>query len=132
MQFTALAVCLASMAVTATAAPANSNEARQEIPHVRATFYRDTGCGRDGSPWGDDYVPLQNTTAIGLSTCMNLPPSFNFPSTYFNETGSLTRTIRFYDLPCSQLTTVDSGHHIDITPGSVGCQTLTLKSYVTL
>ncbi|RYN34392.1 hypothetical protein AA0115_g2939 [Alternaria tenuissima] len=132
MQFATLATFLASMALTATAAPANSIEVRQEIPHVRATFYRDTGCGRDGSSYGDDYDPLQNTTATGLSTCMNLPSSFNFPSTHFNETGSLTRTIRFYDLPCSQLTTVDSGHHIDITPGSVGCQTLTLKSYVTL
>ncbi|KAF7680496.1 hypothetical protein GT037_002147 [Alternaria burnsii] len=129
MQFATHAAFLASMALTATAAPVNSIKVRQEIPHV---LYRDTGCGRDGSSYGDDYDPLQNTTATGLSTCMNLPPSFSFASTYFNETGSLTRTIRFYDLPCSELTTIDSGYHIDITPGSVGCQTLTLKSYVTL
>jgi hypothetical protein len=37
MQFATLATFLASMALTATAAPANSIEVRQEIPHVRAT-----------------------------------------------------------------------------------------------
>ncbi|KAI4672207.1 uncharacterized protein J4E88_004711 [Alternaria novae-zelandiae] len=132
MQLTVLASLLASVAMTASAAPSTGIEARQGVPRVRATFYRDQECGRDGRPYADDFVPLQNTTATGLSTCMNFPPSFNYPSTFFNET-MLTRTLRFYDLPCEQLADVGSGHHIDIAPGfTAGCLNLTLKSYVTL
>jgi hypothetical protein len=92
MQLTTLAALVASLAMTASAAPASDLEARQGTPRVRATFYRDNRCGEDGSPWGDDFVFVQSATT-GLASCQDLPPSINFPSTFFNE-SSVTRTRR--------------------------------------
>ena len=95
MQLTALTALLATVALTATAAPSSDLEARQGTPRVRATFYRDTQCGRDGSPWADDYVFTQSTVT-GLAGCQDLPASPTYQqsnSVYFNET-SVTRTCK--------------------------------------
>jgi hypothetical protein len=92
MQFTTITALLATVAMT-TAAPSADLEARQGLPRVRATFYRDTQCGRDGSPYADDYVFLQNSVT-GLAGCQDLPAAPTFESSnsvFFNET-SVTRT----------------------------------------
>jgi hypothetical protein len=154
MQLTTLTALLATVALTATAAPSPSSDlsSRQGTPRVRATFYRDTQCGRDGSPWADDYVFVQSTVT-GLAGCQDLPASSTYQqsnSVYFNET-SVTKTckfvmggtgemdeltmcaVRFFNLPCAQLTNTGSGGHIDIAPGfQQGCQTFKIASYVTL
>jgi hypothetical protein len=93
MQFTTITALLATVVMTATAAPSADIEARQGVPRVRATFYRDTQCGRDGSPWADDFVFVQSAVT-GLAGCQDLPASPTYEqsnSVYFNET-SVTRT----------------------------------------
>jgi hypothetical protein len=101
MQFTTLTALLATVAMTATAAPSSSNlEARQGAPRVRATFYYDSRCGQDGRPYADDYVFLQSATT-GLAGCQDLPASSTFEnanSVYFNET-SVTRTSKSIPKP---------------------------------
>jgi hypothetical protein len=90
MQFTTLTAFIASLALTATAAPAELST-RQGTPRVRATFFNDGGCG---GAWADDFVFVQNS-ATGLTGCQNVPFPRTFPSTYFNESLT-TKTCEFF------------------------------------
>jgi hypothetical protein len=72
MLFATIATLLAT-ALTASA---------QDPGLVRATFYRDGGCGP--SPWAEDEVFVQNSTNRGVAGCKDLDVG-PFASTYFNQ-----------------------------------------------
>ncbi|KAL6702624.1 hypothetical protein ACN47E_001293 [Coniothyrium glycines] len=123
MQLTLLTTLFAA---AATAAPAL--EARQGVPRVRATFYDGGGCAQVNFPWREDFVFTQDHP-IGQCIDLTFGP---FGSTYFNE-SSLTRSLRFYNLPCSA--DEESGNHFDIGPSNgatPGCFAQAIRSYKVL
>ncbi|CAI9628430.1 unnamed protein product [Alternaria burnsii] len=129
MQLTILTSLLAT-ALTVSATPVELQEKRQleGAARVYARFYRDGGCGP--SPWAEDTVFLQSDT-VGLAGCQDLTVG-PFPSTFF-DVNNFSRTVRFFNLPCSQLTSTTSGNFVDIKPGQApGCQNLAIRSWVTI
>ncbi|KAH6861596.1 hypothetical protein B0T12DRAFT_405048 [Alternaria alternata] len=129
MQLTILTTLLAT-ALTVSATPVELQEKRQleGAARVYARFYRDGGCGP--SPWAEDTVFLQSDT-VGLAGCQDLTVG-PFPSTFF-DVNNFSRTVRFFNLPCSQLTSTTSGNFVDIKPGQApGCQNLAVRSWVTI
>ncbi|KAF1935608.1 hypothetical protein EJ02DRAFT_388897 [Clathrospora elynae] len=136
MLFKSLTTALFATAALTVSATPTTLSARQGAPRVRATFFNKNSCGANDhqAHWAEDTVFLQNTV-LGLPGCQNLDVG-PFAATYFNESSiSITRTLRFYNLPCAQLSTIESGNHIDIksTDGPTpGCRTLAIRSAVTL
>ncbi|KAI5375905.1 hypothetical protein AA0117_g2518 [Alternaria alternata] len=129
MQLTILTTLLAT-ALTVSATPIELQEKRQleGAARVYARFYRDGGCGP--SPWAEDTVFLQSDT-VGLAGCQDLTVG-PFPSTFF-DVNNFSRTVRFFNLPCSQLTSTTSGNFVDTKPGQApGCQNLAIRSWVTI
>ncbi|USP72998.1 hypothetical protein yc1106_00272 [Curvularia clavata] len=130
MQFTTLTGLIATvLAVSATPIEQDANK-RQDggVPRVYARFYNDGGCGP--SPYAEDTVFIQSET-VGLAGCQNLDVG-PFVSTFF-DTNNFSRTVRFFNLPCSQLTSTTSGNWIEIKPGQApGCQNLAIRSWITV
>ncbi|CAO2648675.1 Nn.00g079420.m01.CDS01 [Neocucurbitaria sp. VM-36] len=129
MHFSPLATALlTSLTFTLTAlnpVTATPLDARQEIPHIRATFYNNGGCQE---PWAEDTVFTQDVP-VGVCQDVTVGP---FQSTFFNE-SSLTRTLRFYTLPCCA--DEESGQHFDIGPNDPkvpGCIAQGIRSYKVL
>ncbi|EUC46784.1 hypothetical protein COCMIDRAFT_35649 [Bipolaris oryzae ATCC 44560] len=130
MQFTTLTALLAT-ALAVSATPLQQDVTKRQdggVPRVYARFYNDGGCGP--SPWAEDTVFIQSET-VGLAGCQDLTVG-PFASTYF-DTNNFSRTVRFFNLPCSQLTSTTSGNFVDIKPGQQpGCQNLAIRSWITL
>ncbi|KAF1844492.1 uncharacterized protein K460DRAFT_365456 [Cucurbitaria berberidis CBS 394.84] len=127
MQLITLAAAAAAFFATAPTVGATplDLEARQGAPRIRATFYNNGGCQE---PWAEDTVFLQDVP-VGVCQDVTVGP---FQSTFFNE-SSLTRTLRFYALPCSA--DEESGNHFDIAPRDPkvpGCIAQAIRSYKVL
>jgi hypothetical protein len=144
MQLTAITALLA----TALSVGASPLEARQEIPHVRATFYNNGGYCGPPEQWKEDTVFVQD--AVGVCHDLTVGP---FQATYFNE-SSVTRTrkwspkivnddilyhcllheVRFYNANCADR--FNTGvNHIDIRPqdgATPGCKAQAILSWETI
>ncbi|EDU44006.1 hypothetical protein PtrSN002B_003296 [Pyrenophora tritici-repentis] len=121
----------ALLTLTTTASPLLATEEKRQVPEgaprVYARFYGDGGCN---TAWLEDTVFLQSGTR-GLAGCQDLTVG-PFASTFFDY-NNFNATVRFFNLPCSQLTSVNSGNHIDIAPGAApGCKALAIRSWITL
>jgi hypothetical protein len=146
MQLTTLAVLLAT-ALTVSASPLTS-EKRQitGTPRVYARFWNTNSCSPPEA-WAEDTVFIQSDT-VGLAGCQNLTvgpfASTQFDVNNFSRTGEfeirkgekgklIRRIVRFFNLPCNQLTSINSGNFIDIKPGQApGCQSQVIRSWITL
>ncbi|KAI4635217.1 uncharacterized protein J4E87_000167 [Alternaria ethzedia] len=129
MQLTTL-ITLFATAIAVSATPVELEEKRQleGAPRVYARFFRDNGCGP--TPWAEDTVFLQSET-VGLAGCQDLTVG-PFASTSF-DINNFSRTVRFFNLPCSQLTSTTSGNFVDIAPGQApSCKNLAIRSWVTI
>ncbi|KAH6882385.1 hypothetical protein BKA58DRAFT_416368 [Alternaria rosae] len=123
-------ITLFATAIAVSATPVELEEKRQleGAPRVYARFFRDNGCGP--TPWAEDTVFLQSET-VGLAGCQDLDVG-PFASTSF-DINNFSRTVRFFNLPCSQLTSVTSGNFVDIAPGQApSCQNLAIRSWITV
>ncbi|RMZ68140.1 hypothetical protein GMOD_00004340 [Pyrenophora seminiperda CCB06] len=112
----------------ATSSDLSARQGPDDAPRVYVRFFMDDICSTE---WAEDTVFLETGTH-GLAGCQDLSIG-PYPSIYFYE-NNFNATVRFYTLPCSQLSSVDSWHHVDIAPGQdPGCQVrLPVRSWITL
>ncbi|CAA9963035.1 hypothetical protein P3342_008554 [Pyrenophora teres f. teres] len=124
---TLLTAALLTLSTTASPLAEEKRQVPEGAPRVYARFFGDGGCNTE---WLEDTVFLQSGTR-GLAGCQDLTVG-PFASTFF-DFNNFNATVRFFNLPCSQLTSVNSGNHVDIAPGQTpGCQALAIRSWVTL
>ncbi|KAI8933073.1 hypothetical protein NX059_009718 [Plenodomus lindquistii] len=119
-----LAALLASLTLTATAAPTLTP--RQETPRIYARYFAGGACEE---PWREDTVFL-STTPVG--ECQNVRDGGPYGSTQF-QGNLLDRTLRFYERACGA--DEEGGAYFEVGPGSgvdPGCFAQGIRSYKVL
>jgi hypothetical protein len=150
MQLTTLTVLLAT-ALTVSASPFTEKRQTGGTPRVYARFWNTNSCSPPEA-WAEDTVFIQSDT-VGLAGCQNLTvgpfASTQFDTNNFSRTGEFALwkgrrleeqeiwltgpTVRFFNVPCNQLTSINSGNFVDVKPGQAPvCQALPIRSWITL